>query len=245
MKGKIRFFAVLWLLAGTGYTQSADSVRVSIHFLLEGPYQGGSTMSTALKDQDFIPSDSPYDEAPKHVAQIPENSVDWVLVELRTSPLDTSVAFESFLLCSEGSVTDSSGSGDLVIMNVQPGNYFIVIRHRNHLSVMSGEPAALNDTVAVALDFTSGSGQYYGAMACKEVETGVWAGVVGDVNGSGIISYSDREGFSMINAFGYLMEDLNMSGIVTYADKELIDRNLNRAAPCYVDEQGVIRIKKQ
>jgi len=237
MRGTISaFIAGLWLLAGSGLAQSTDSVLVSIQYFLEGSYQSGGVMSTDLQVQGCIPLESPYDDAPISMAEIPENCVDWVLVELRASPLDTSVAFASFFLTDDGIVTDTSGSAILAIRDVAAGDYYIIIRHRNHLSVMSGTTVSLNETASGHVNFTSGSDQYYGTLACTEVENGVWAGAAGDVNGSGIISHADREGFLSINAFGYLMEDLNLSGIITYADKELIEININRAAPCHVYE---------
>jgi hypothetical protein len=72
-------------------------------------------------------------------------------------------------------------------------------------------------------DFTTGADKYYGgATGAKELETGVWGMIGGDVNGSGHISAADRIQVRTAGGFGYLDEDVNLTGNVSAADRIFI-----------------------
>ena len=67
--------------------------------------------------------------------------VDWVFVELRDQDDYTSVvATRSGLLQRDGDVVDLDGVSKLFFPNVPVDNYFVVVRHRNHLGVMTKYP---------------------------------------------------------------------------------------------------------
>ena len=74
--------------------------------------------------------------------------VDWVLVELRTgssSSAATTVAHSrAALLQRDGDVVDVDGVSPVGFLNVNAGNYYLAIRHRNHLGVMTNTPFTLN-----------------------------------------------------------------------------------------------------
>ncbi|MFZ1289877.1 MAG: hypothetical protein WAR79_07295, partial [Melioribacteraceae bacterium] len=66
--------------------------------------------------------------------------VDWVLIELRdgaTASVATTVDRKAAFVKSDGTIIDINGSEELEFQNTLPGNYFVVIYHRNHLPVMS------------------------------------------------------------------------------------------------------------
>jgi hypothetical protein len=209
-------------------------VLVKTKIFLEGPYfANGDTMSTLLKINNYIPFASPYSQDPRTVDSIPTGVVDWVLIEVRNSSTSpTVVGYRSAFLKKDGYVVGDDGTSDVPV-EVAPGNYYIVIRHRNHLAVMSkdGLPHLLSNhtTPATLYDFTTGSGQFYGTNGAKELETGVWGMWAGDVNGDGILKYSDidndrlqiliRLGYIQTSTTtGYYNEDLNMDGEVRYSD---------------------------
>lgn len=70
--------------------------------------------------------------------------VDWVVIELR-NPTNSSVIMESrsALLLSNGMVVDPSDGVSAVRFTVLPGNYYVAIRHRNHLGVMTSAAIGL------------------------------------------------------------------------------------------------------
>ncbi len=84
------------VFAGTegGIFRSIPSANIKV--FLQGPYSSG-TMSTALRDNGFVPLAQPYNIAPfnyngtEAVDTVPAGIVDWVLLELR-SDLTTQVS---------------------------------------------------------------------------------------------------------------------------------------------------------
>jgi hypothetical protein len=96
-------------------------------------------MNTGLSDSGYVPTTSPYSDA-REVSTVPENVVDWVLVKLRTEADSEPISQKSFFLRKDGQVVDVDGTTtELEMPNAPDGDYFVVVRHRNHLAVMSGQ----------------------------------------------------------------------------------------------------------
>lgn len=68
-------------------------------------------------------------------AEAASKPVDWVVVELR-SDLTTIIASREGILLGDGSVVEVDGT-PLTFINVPADEYYVSIRHRNHLAVMS------------------------------------------------------------------------------------------------------------
>jgi hypothetical protein len=201
--------------------------RVSIKVFLEGAYAGGGSMRTSLNDAGIIPTAQPYNTSPwnysgtEHVGSIPPGVVDWVLVQLRFGQTAT-VATRAAFLKSNGSIVDLDGSSALAFSGILPGNYYIVIRHRNHLAVMSAHAVVLGG-LSATYDFTTGSNKYFGTTsAAKDVGSGVWGMIAGNADNSdqsclesdlNVIKAGILEGAS-----GYLLADIDMDGDVFPSD---------------------------
>jgi hypothetical protein len=224
---------------GHGLGTSSDDLYLGVLILyagikvwLEGPYQTGGSMTTALKTAGFIPTTSPYADA-RTVTAVPDGITDWGSVELRSSASGPSVAQRSFFLRSNGSIVDTDGTTtDLEIPGMADGSYYIVVRHRNHLAVMSAEAQALNSSSPSTYDFTSGIAQYYGTdpNRAKQVESGVYGMNAGDANGSGTVDASDRSTtWNGRNQSGYLNADCNLSGTVDASDRSITWNNRNKS----------------
>ena len=84
----------------------------------------------------------------------------------------------------------------------------------------------------VSYDFTTGSDKYYGgAAAAVEVETGVWAMIAGDANGSGTVNTTDYLIVQpQINTSGYQGSDVNLSGTTNTTDYLVIQPNINKVS---------------
>ncbi len=119
-----------------------STVMVDAKIYLEGPY-GSPDMSTAIHSS--IPNDSPYGVDPQNVNPIPPNVVDWVLVELRNK-IDPTIleGSRSAFVLSDGTVVDTDGSSSVSFPGVLHTKYYIVIKHRNHLGVMSSTAVNVN-----------------------------------------------------------------------------------------------------
>jgi hypothetical protein len=129
-----------------------EGLRVKVKVFLEGPYSGG-TMTTILASSHLLPTAQPYTSAPfnypgNEVAAdeaffISNNVVDWMLVELRLTPEGAAVDRRAALLRNDGMIIDIDGSLGVVFNNVNAGSYYIVIKHRNHLAIMSATAVSL------------------------------------------------------------------------------------------------------
>ena len=143
------------LLAGTSYNGNtydfailrynnsiSTSISVDIKVFLEGPYNSPN-MNASLT----VPTTSPYSEDPETVGSIPNipgnEVVDWVLVQLRDqNDASNILESQSAFILQDGTIVEVDGSSPVQFS--QPGNtsYYIAVKHRNHLAVMSNMPVA-------------------------------------------------------------------------------------------------------
>ena len=173
-------------------------------------------MSTSLSKTAL--TSSPYSEAPKTVSYtVPDTVTDWVLLQFRSISDGSAIASKSCFVSNHGYVIDPEGYStniSLGSIGISPGSYYIVVKHRNHLAIMSNSTVLINGLTKY--DFTTGSDKYYGTInGAKQLETGVWGMIAGDVDGSG-----DFGPFDLINVrsgivngeTGYLSKDVDLSG---------------------------------
>jgi hypothetical protein len=204
-------------------------VHLEAKVFLEGPYDDiGNEMITDLKTNGSIPTTSPYSDS-RTVNPIPADVVDWMFVELRSTKTGAAVASRSTFLHKDGRIVDDDGITEQVIMSAVASDYYIVIRHRNHLAVMSDETIALSIGSATLYDFTIDEStpydKYEGGDAAL-LETGIYGMYAGDGNYSGICTIEDGNlALSNRDAVGYYASDYNMSSIVTISDVNLSDSN--------------------
>ena len=217
-------------------TLTVNPLTVNTKVILQGalvPVTFAMPMRTDLNSGGNLPLGQPYTSSPWSynpspavtVGSIPNaNVVDWILVELRAtatgSPI-TNGQQVGFLL-QDGSIVSIAGSGALSFPGVEAGSYFIVIRHRNHLPIMSASAQALN-SISGLYDFTTSSGKAYGTDPMVAVPAGfaLWGG---DVNKNGFVNYNfssnDRTAlFTVVGnnvVSGYLDADVNMNGFASY-----------------------------
>ncbi|NJN78482.1 MAG: hypothetical protein HC803_09290 [Saprospiraceae bacterium] len=79
--------------------------------------------------------------------------VDWVFVELRDASNNQQVLdSRSALIQRDGDIVDIDGVSPLTFASAQPASYFVVVKHRNHLSVMTRTAIPLT-SVATLVDF--------------------------------------------------------------------------------------------
>jgi hypothetical protein len=209
---------------------ASQKVIASIKVFLEGPYSSGS-MRTDLNAGGYIPTSQPYNTAPwdytgtENVASIPAGVVDWVLVELRKGTASTTkVATRAAFLKNDGSTVDLDGTSPVAFAGVPAGDYYIVVRHRNHLAIMSASAVALSSS-SVLYDFTMSQNQAYGTDAMISVGTS-FAMISGDVDGSGVLNAADRGiAWNQRGLLGYQSSDVDLSGVCNAADRGIAWNN--------------------
>ena len=206
----------------------AKPLLVNLKVFLEGPYDSSGAMTTTLDTQGLIPKYQPFKVAPwnylgtEAVATFPTNVVDWVLVELRTgTEASTTVGRQAAFLKSDGSIVDLDGLSQVKFKGITPGNYYIVIRHRNHLPIMSANPVTLLTGSSVLYDFSTSQTQAYGTNPMKDLGGGIFAMIAGDMNGDGNVDYAIDLLNNWVPSFGlhgYYSEDINLNTDVDYAE---------------------------
>ncbi|MCB0804982.1 MAG: metallophosphoesterase, partial [Bacteroidales bacterium] len=203
----------------------ADPLFLNITVLIEGAYQDGQ-MSTALNPA-YIPLDQPYVGSPWNYTGFQTTGlapdpdvVDWVLVEIHDATDATSVSENTLVgrqvgwLLDSGKVTALDGVSNLLFYQEIQQQLFVVVRHRNHLAILSADPL-LESGGIYSYNFTIGSETAFGGtIAQTEVETNKWAMIAGDADADGIITQNDKINFWSILAgkSGYQNTDLNLDG---------------------------------
>ena len=195
------------------------------------------SMRTDLCDHGLLPHAQPFcamgytDAEGDSLDVAPPAAVDWVLVELRGGTADSTVrARHAGLVMRNGAVTEIDGISPLRFEGLTSGNYYIVVRHRNHLPSMSAVPIAM-DSAAVTYDFRSAASQSYGGSAVS-LTCGKFAMIGGSVDRNRGIGATDlaRVRQAMPSGPAYLDADCNMDGTVTASDLSLTRGNIGRVA---------------
>lgn len=221
------------LTQGFHQPEPNPGINVKITMFLEGAYSAGS-MSTELRTANLLPLTQPYATAPWHytgtesvaaASNIPINAVDWVLVELRSNNVgNIPFASQAGFLLSNGTVVNTQGQLGLNF-NVPPGSYYLVVRHRNHIDVMSASITALPN--ATAYNFSTAATQALGINQQKNLGSGIFGLFAGDINGDGVITVSDYNLYvpQMSAIEVYANGDLSLDTHVTVSDFNLYLNN--------------------
>ena len=239
--------------------------NIAIRGALQAALPSGTLMQDSLRTKGLVPTSEPYAALgyaytaflgsstipPTLLATTGNNAiVDWVVVELRSSANAAQVLFSRpALIQRDGDLVDLDGDG-YVNFPSAVGNYYVALRHRNHLSIMTG--AAQNLAVTPnTIDFRLSSTACYGTNARTAVGTVMclWSGDAnGTGNGNGALSYTgnnnDRD--PILTAIGgttpnntltnqYSRLDVNMDGVVKYTglnnDRDPILTNIGSTTP--------------
>ncbi|WP_165358926.1 Ig-like domain-containing protein [Spirosoma sordidisoli] len=243
-------------------------VVLKLKVLLQGALVGGTggLMRDDLRSRGFLPTREPYtaitDGRFTHVnggggetmpASVTAQNVgstdavvDWVFVELRNpSNMSAVVATRSALVQRDGDVVlASDGVSPLSFTGLTGSSFYVSVKHRNHLGVMTATAIPLSSTGTI-VDFTTKTGpelwnKTVGAFNYEGWEqttlSGKQAMWAGDANHNGKVKYqgvgndlitifaevvaaqspSTDPLYNYDNAFGYYFGDVNMDGKVKY-----------------------------
>lgn len=211
--------------------QSGTSCAVKIW--LEGPFNG-TNMTTALQSGGIIPLAQPFNTLPwqyngtETVGTMPINVTDWVLLELRSGVNIGGTLLEqrAALLYNDGSVRDVNGNAFVTFSSVAAGNYYIAVKPRGNLAVLSANAVTLPNN-STPYDFTTAINTAYGANQLKLVG-GQACLIAGDADNNGIISVADYNRFQTDLVGGinvYRTPDFNKDRQITVLDFNLYAPN--------------------
>jgi len=239
-------------------TVTSPSVTLAADAFLDGPYDTDTgLMSNELRTAGQIPLSEPYSALyggtggetviPAVLSVAGANAiVDWVRLELRTGTAsNTTVAVRHALIQRDGDIVDTDGISP-VVFDVPPGSYRVVLRHRNHLGVMTASPVTLSSTPS-SIDFTNPVTATHGTNAQRNI-SGTMVLWPGDANFDGTAIYTgtgnDRD--LILTAIGgttptntvtntYSPFDINMDGTIRYTgtnnDRDIILQTIGGVVP--------------
>jgi hypothetical protein len=220
-------------------------VKVAAKVLLDGPFNG-TVMHDSLRIKGLLPLAHPYPSSALPLVNDPElattalvlssnNVVDWVFVGLRAEGTPNVYhATRRALLLTNGDVVDVDGVSPVTFSTATAGvNYYVEVKHRNHLGVMLATAKTLSLTPATA-DFTTeplyvkpSSPALPNAPA--KIVSGKQVLWTGDANSNKNIKYNGTANDKQVvlNAVGvatpnnivgpaYRLEDVNMDGMTRY-----------------------------
>ena len=218
-------------------------VALSAKVILEGPYNSGTgKMSDDLRTGGYLQTTSPYTTGAgftnvNDITTATTNSVftttgdnaivDWIFIELRSKTnAATVLATRSALLQRDGDVVDIDGTSP-VAFNTASDNYYIAVRHRNHMAFRGAATVALSATAAT-IDFTSPSvSTTTSTNSSRKTVGSIKAMYAGDSNHDGSIDALDRNAY-LRPQFGTMginkAADFNLDGSVDALDLNLYFR---------------------
>jgi hypothetical protein len=212
-----------------------ELLTLQLRALLQGPYAGSGVMRSDLLPAGVIPLSSPYPEAPAAAASIPDEAVDWVLVQFYEEDGSTLAASRSGFLRRDGQLLDQAGSPGLTLSTLfRSRSYYILLRHRNHVAVMSAAPLSFAAGSA-SYDFTAGIDRYYGSGGASQLESGIWGLWAGDADQDGAVDAGDFalwQTAARSGSAGYQDADLRLDSRVTTADYVTWYENARAGAAC-------------
>lgn len=222
------------------YMDDCENAEFQASVLLDGPYDSlTNLMRTDI--QSFIPLNQPYNFLPwmytgsESLTAIPAGMVDWVLVELRSTPAGPPADRNAGILMNDGKILDAGLDGSIRFDGIVPSSpYYVVIHHRNHFPVMSRDPVIIPNPLLFDFSDTLNFPPYgTGKKALVSLENGVSGMIPGDINNDGRLKYSgpaNDRGLIMNLIYyvtgepvitqtieGYYKEDLTMNRIVKYS----------------------------
>ncbi len=126
---------------------------------------------------------------------------------------------------SEKGIVDAFGNLTVCVPNVAPGNYYIVLKHRNSIETWSALPVALNSNFNY-YDFISSASQAYGSNLV--LKAGAYCIYSGDVNQDGTVDGTDTQlidNDSFLFNSGYLPTDVNGDSFIDGSDASIAGNN--------------------
>ena len=215
------------------------NAEIALNIWLEGAYDNLTTgMNTILLEKNLLPLSQPFGTSPHFYfgtevlmswADFPTNTVDWLLIELRDANDNTQImAQKAALLLADGNIVNADGT-TLSFENIAANqNYFIVVRHRNHLDIMSSN--AVSFASNAAYDMSVPSNVMGSTAQLQALSNGKYALLAGDFDASGHINFTDINLYFGESAAlnEYLISDGDLNATTTVSDMNFMLKNINK-----------------
>ena len=226
------------IVLSEGFIGRAFSITIDPKVFLQGPFLNPSTpglMNDGLRNGSYLPTTSPYSDGAVAAASVfndggtsgsglaQDNIVDWVWVELRDQNSNTTVlASKSALLQRDGDIVDVDGLSN-ISFNVGQNNYYVVVKHRNHLGIMSSVALNLLEGSTSTVDFRTNALATFGSNARVDMGSGNWAMWAGDTDGTGKVRFSGASNGANVIKDHILADPSNVLNFITFASSGYLD----------------------
>ena len=193
--------------SATSTIQVVAPAAINLNVFIEGYWDGASAMLSVLANQG---------------QSNPTTDCDSITVELHEENSPFGVMYSTV------SVLHTDGTATMALSpSVTPGNYYIVIKHRNGVKTWSALPVSLPATTTY--NFSTAATQAYGNNQVQ-MAPGVFAMYTGDINQDDVVDgldYNDWETDNNNFGSGYLATDINGDGVVDGLDFIYWEQNSN------------------
>lgn len=190
----------------TNTTANYCSFDISTRLFIEGLYQGGGTMNSAV------------------------DPLNYPLLCDTVTLLLANHSYPYNILYSSKSVIDIFGYGTFHFNSLPVYNqYYLVLRHRNSLETWSSSPVTVNSAL-IDYQFSNLSSKAFGNNMAYLFD-GNFAILSGDINQDGIIDsidYSEIKNSILLHNSGYAKEDLTGDWLIESSDFSLFENNLGK-----------------
>ncbi|MEM9718979.1 MAG: choice-of-anchor V domain-containing protein [Bacteroidota bacterium] len=227
--------------ANEGNGNKGDDVYTTILKIGEAPAQSGevraflagyynaatSNMGNQLQSAGLLPSTQPYNYPPfnytgTETLQTQQTDItDWVLLEVREDQAPQNIVQrQAVLLTQDGQLISANGSPNVLFPTLPNGNYYLAIRHKSHLGVISSSSISIDPQTPISYDYTTAVTQALGDNQLKLLSGNVAGLFVGDFDNNGLVNNQDfnlwKQNSAAVNA--YLPIDADGNGIVNNLD---------------------------
>ena len=140
---------------------------------------------------------------------------------------------------SKGVLDSVTFSVSLSFSNVNTGNYYLLVSHRNHLTVAARYRQNIIRGTTVSYNFTTDSSKAYGFNMIRVSNSPVrWGLIPGDANKDGFVDGLDQTLWILQNGLdGYLRPDFNGDSFVDGLDQTIwiLNNGSSTFLPCSFD----------
>jgi parallel beta-helix repeat protein len=200
-----------------------EMIRASVKVNLEGPFNTAtSLMNTTLYTSGTL-------AAYFTGRVIPVGAVDSINIEIRDSLVAVRATVRRYCaawLLADGTIRGfADTTKNYVEFAALTGSYYIAVRQRSHVTIMSAMRQQLSTGSMAMYDFTTSQSSAYGTNSLKPMGAR-FAMFTGDVNQNGLINAADRLMVKNNTGLGgYNVADANLNGLVNAADRLVVKNN--------------------
>jgi len=205
-----------------------EAIPATLQVFLQGAYNTAiGLMNDGMREKFLLPIIDPYIntyQAAPGVFDVTGNDaiVDWLLIELRDDATPKTIQhIRPVLLQRDGDIVDIDGVSPPQFEGLRHGLYHMVIRHRNHMPIMSTNPFLLTNTGLIYNFSTQDSYTGVAGFGQYLADNNVWVMYSGDANQNYEITGPDKSIWVPDNGkfLQYAPSDYNLDGDINGSDK--------------------------